>query len=195
MAEALRWGHNFIVAEIRLLSRPLLSCLAGFNGAATLSLRKYMYFQPRQIRTMQLQWGRNFIVAEISQPRYSREPRRYFNGAATLSLRKSRPGPGPWLFRLPASMGPQLYRYGNLASSLSPTVKYASMGPQLYHYGNDMADDKPSLTSQVLQWGRNFIVAEMNSPPRPPPWCARCFNGAATLSLRKLASVIRRSAY
>ena len=60
-----------------------------FNGAATLSLRKFDIPQPRTTCIRVLQWGRNFIVAEISHP----------------VLRRLQPND--------ASMGPQLYRCGN----------------------------------------------------------------------------------
>ena len=40
-----------------------------------------------------------------------------------------------------------------------------------------------------LQWGRNFIVAETGSWPACPGGCWPRFNGAATLSLRKLLPV------
>ena len=40
-------------------------------------------------------------------------------------------------------------------------------------------------SSPVLQWGRNFIVAETRPTPARWWWWSRRFNGAATLSLRK----------
>ena len=39
--------------------------------------------------------------------------------------------------------------------------------------------------SGLLQWGRNFIVAEMDVAPWRVSGRRTCFNGAATLSLRK----------
>ena len=84
-----------------------------FNGAATLSLRK------------PTAWNRDRLSLQC------------FNGAATLSLRKL-----PCLFSAPrilvlASMGPQLYRCGNLQPGLPQGMaQYASMGPQLYRCGN-----------------------------------------------------------
>ena len=67
----------------------------------------------------------------------------HFNGAATLSLRKYEVRPmGGRRVHVPgaASMGPQLYRCGNLS--------WSSPGVDL-----DLLDS--------LQWGRNFIVAEI----------------------------------
>ena len=60
-----------------------------------------------------LQWGRNFIVAETS-------------------IRID-----PFILLKLTSMGPQLYRCGNL---------YGGVSGGIYH--------------GLLQWGRNFIVAE-----------------------------------
>ena len=40
----------------------------------------------------------------------------------------------------------------------------------------------------VLQWGRNFIVAETSRDRRRATDGSLCFNGAATLSLRKRSS-------
>ena len=108
-----------------------------------------------------LQWGRNFIVAETGPPH-----RLYplagwcFNGAATLSLRKlGRP-------------------------ALASRHGLASMGPQLYRCGNLKMPSSSMLSSVQLQWGRNFIVAE-TSNPAPSMLSYSGFNGAATLSLRK----------
>ncbi len=109
-----------------------------------------------------LQWGRNFIVAEMRGHRG-----RYGSGIL-------------------ASMGPQLYRCGNTAIRVdSAKLRIASMGPQLYRCGNlsqvrqNSADEirfngaatlslrksdsdyRRAWEISTLQWGRNFIVAEM----------------------------------
>ena len=184
--------------------------VASFNGAATLSLRKPLRCLPNLVRVALLQWGRNFIVAETRSPptttgycsgfngaatlslrkrqppRHTPTPTSSFNGAATLSLRKLWGGPGQ-RGSIPASMGPQLYRCGNLYTLIT---------------GLD--------TFLLLQWGRNFIVAETGKRQRrggvghhasmgpqlyrcgngirmvPAQDIEVCFNGAATLSLRKL---------
>ena len=39
----------------------------SFNGAATLSLRKFQTVSIVVLVSQMLQWGRNFIVAEIAQ--------------------------------------------------------------------------------------------------------------------------------
>ena len=110
-----------------------------------------------------LQWGRNFIVAEM-HGRIVREPR-------------DQPD---------ASMGPQLYRCGNAVERQGLNADCpASMGPQLYRCGNRNTSGIEGGYGCVLQWGRNFIVAEMTSTSSRPTMQTPCFNGAATLSLRK----------
>ena len=182
----LQWGRNFIVAEIlQRLKRTLRHRLASmgpqlyrcgnyrtalvhfhsggrFNGAATLSLRKFAIPMKAAAATPTLQWGRNFIVAEILQ-RLKR----------TLRHRL-------------ASMGPQLYRCGNYRTAL---VHFHSGGRfngaatlSLRKFAIPM---KAAAATPTLQWGRNFIVAEMPGESSRCSTEAKCFNGAATLSLRK----------
>ena len=116
-----------------------------------------------------LQWGRNFIVAETKLSQ-SREEE---------------------LYR--ASMGPQLYRCGNAQlARRHPDTHGASMGPQLYRCGNRLELWHALFAVKWLQWGRNFIVAETSLAGSLLLRRLGCFNGAATLSLRKhckLASV------
>ena len=134
-----------------------------------------------------LQWGRNFIVAEMLT---------WQNRSAPVDT---------------ASMGPQLYRCGNVSVVFDvPLHKSASMGPQLYRCGNltpillerrwrvrfngaatlSLRKSRRGMMNlrlpATLQWGRNFIVAEMNHVDDKGTTNVRGFNGAATLSLRKL---------
>ena len=112
---------------------------------------------------MSLQWGRNFIVAET-----------WWNVGVSVALAC-------------ASMGPQLYRCGNgRLERLHRAERHASMGPQLYRCGNMAIVAVLMLAIYMLQWGRNFIVAETSRGMTGPLALALCFNGAATLSLRKL---------
>ena len=115
-------------------------------------------------RILSLQWGRNFIVAETRQPHIR-------HGC-----------------RHTASMGPQLYRCGNAALIRSSALcsSIASMGPQLYRCGN--------LKQYVYAW--RAVIASMGpqlyrcgnlATYRSLPSPVACFNGAATLSLRKRA--------
>ena len=165
MMSALQWGRNFIVAEMYAANTAytadkgfngaatlsLRKCDAyhaesrrmfgGFNGAATLSLRKFPAPGPTYPMGHLLQWGRNFIVAEIILPDsipHSRPLR--FNGAATLSLRKSIPRmPLPTkssCFNGAATLS--LRKYGT--HGLPAPLYQASMGPQLYRCGNAEED-------------------------------------------------------
>ena len=140
---------------------PLLE--ASFNGAATLSLRK------------------PFSVSFIAVIRAC------FNGAATLSLRKHELG-GRHGFPLPGLQWGRNFIVAETAlrGRRFRVGAHASMGPQLYRCGNILPSCSTAWASIGLQWGRNFIVAETStralSSANPIP----CFNGAATLSLRKL---------
>ena len=83
------------------------------------------------------------------------------NGAATLSLRKSA-----------------------YSRCFTASLRHASMGPQLYRCGNLRHLGAQRLLKATLQWGRNFIVAEIPRAPKAETG-RQSFNGAATLSLRK----------
>ena len=93
---------------------------------------------PRIFSTLWLQWGRNFIVAEM---------------LPVLAT----PGNG-----LPASMGPQLYRCGNMTHDPDGTCRECGL-----QWGRNfiVAEisffDAPLCQAPWLQWGRNFIVAEI----------------------------------
>ena len=157
----LQWGRNFIVAEtgdgspdgvfpgLASMGPQLYRC--GNDDAA--GMAEYIY---------ELQWGRNFIVAEtltwqhghLSYLAASMGPQLYRCGnGARLE------GYGPGCL---ASMGPQLYRCGNAYTGATATVcrGSASMGPQLYRCGNNSGRNRGITSIFMLQWGRNFIVAE-----------------------------------
>ena len=183
----LQWGRNFAVAETSSASMDVASESVGFNGAATLQLRKLDRVAVQAVREHLLQWGRNFAVAETAWSASSPRGTFFgFNGAATLQLRKRKARGGKpfkesslqwgrnfavaetcrsYASKMPrdaASMGPQLCSCGNLSTTTAyETFKAgASMGPQLCSCGN---------------------------PPKSG--CIFCpfggFNGAATLQLRK----------
>ena len=82
-------------------------------------------------------------------------------------------------------MGPQLYRCGNRLGSVQNLIPtFASMGPQLYRCGNS-STYWVNGGAELLQWGRNFIVAEIRESMVDFFLLTNRFNGAATLSLRK----------
>ena len=180
----LQWGRNFIVAETPYCLTSSRAWTMGFNGAATLSLRKrtatarHAFTSARfnGVATLSLRKP----AAEIQHPA---EVRR-FNGAATLSLRKFGLVPG-LDDRLATSMGPQLYRCGNRqrrllrkqsflrfngAATLSlrklPHAVFSPRTGTVLQWGRNsiVAENVPRCDSShhflVLQWGRNSIVAE-----------------------------------
>ena len=85
-----------------------------------------------------LQWGRAFSGTEIST-----------NTTCSISAAT-------------ASMGPCLFRHGNVQVilSVSSVVPFASMGPCLFRHGNHYQKyyDTQGI---VLQWGRAFSGTEM----------------------------------
>ena len=159
----LQWGRNFIVAEMRLRALRVRFSVQGFNGAATLSLRKSGMNAIARTLHEALQWGRNFIVAEIYQQKlqYALESELQWGRNFIVAEMYHIQYQGPTASVL-ASMGPQLYRCGNMrrekeirhghlcfngAATLSLRkygIRYhtcanpamASMGPQLYRCGN-----------------------------------------------------------
>ena len=175
-----------------------------------MQLRKQSSAIPSLILAIALQWGRNFAVAETGGRRSDGGRTGRFNGAATLQLRKPDPvrrhcAPPPH-----ASMGPQLCSCGNgYSMTQHRNTTQASMGPQLCSCGNlgtaaeDAADPKvasmgPQLCScgnlnpacfarfhTMLQWGRNFAVAETRQHHQTSGTSRYRFNGAATLQLWK----------
>ena len=104
-----------------------------FNGAATLSLRKPFQACNHPVQYPLLQWGRNFIVAETTCL-LTPFTMTCFNGAATLSLRKLEE--------------PFQRESFNGAATLS-LRKHLQTSCMLQE-----------RNEPLLQWGRNFIVAE-----------------------------------
>ena len=182
-----------------------------FNGAATLSLRKYCVVFYDSITMPMLQWGRNFIVAEIHGARAtSLWSSPSFNGAATLIVAEMNQPPCHLVL---------FWSCFNGAATLS--LRKLDQEPQAVRdlvalqWGRNFIVAEMSHrsanwpTGATLQWGRNFIVAEIrniqhqrlrNSVASMGPQLYRCgnvtrassgrrktqsFNGAATLSLRK----------
>ncbi len=181
---SLQWGRNFIVAEIDEPDLRRFQPGYGFNGAATLSLRKFSIMSPETRDRIMLQWGRNFIVAEIDKKNHCKtsrrsasmgpqlyrcgnvrletlQPRRHyrcFNGAATLSLRKCNIWAAHWVLPARTLQWGRNFIVAEMIAAFQSVIDWTQ-----------------------LQWGRNFIVAEMNIATVT----SISFNGAATLSLRK----------
>ncbi len=84
-------------------------------------------------------------------------------------------------------MGPQLYRCGNDANGMN----LIWFGLNVLQWGRnfivaEISQEKNYQEAQtLLQWGRNFIVAEIHTASYAKIALLNRFNGAATLSLRK----------
>ena len=110
----LQWGRNFIVAEI-CSARPVSGFSSpSFNGAATLSLRKLHMMLDTYLDTHELQWGRNFIVAEIATPADSDRLLLVLQWGRNFIVAEIIHGTRHTDNATSASMGPQLYRCGNM---------------------------------------------------------------------------------
>ena len=137
----LQWGRNFIVAEIHQTNIPLTSHMSCFNGAATLSLRKFGQPLCRYC----------LVCASMGPQLY-----RCGNSQLEVSRKESQQ----------ASMGPQLYRCGN-----SPFAAAAGLmdlgfnGAATLSLRKSTTDPNTRPLVIKLQWGRNFIVAEMSQRP------------------------------
>ena len=206
----LQWGRNFIVAEmmVRVVSNMLMAIsfngaatlslrkseqatakAAGshsFNGAATLSLRKSAEIWWRYGMLNLLQWGRNFIVAEISSEHKCKNLFCLLQWGRNFIVAEIAGCVCRVCQVRLASMGPQLYRCGNIISSSHSAISHFSL-----QWGRNFIVAEIGLIplilrqTTMLQWGRNFIVAEIRTPHNAKPHHEKRFNGAATLSLRK----------
>ena len=217
----LQWGRNFIVAEIRTVfqatamhgqasmgpqlyrcGNPLTRQFAAaprtcFNGAATLSLRKCRCVRPVFRGRACFNGAATLSLRKWKVCRCSLQAMPRFNGAATLSLRKSSRRKAGRSKHVLASMGPQLYRCGNSASNPEPpsyNLRFNGAATLSLRKFPTIWSETQNTSRVSLQWGRNFIVAETGSLrvclPRSSMFC---FNGAATLSLRKPAFTLTPS--
>ena len=111
----LQWGRNFIVAETAA-SGGSYTCTGGLQWGRNFIVAETRYATPTMSRVSALQWGRNFIVAETwlhdrgdVRGVFTLQWGRNFIVAETRRRRGNIPG------HFQASMGPQLYRCGNIA--------------------------------------------------------------------------------
>ena len=170
----LQWGRNFIVAETLSwcgVAPPGVPVLASMGPQLYRCGDARAYVIKEAKSGYSLQWGRNFIVAETRQSR------------AAVNAR----------LILPASMGPQLYRCGDrVVCCFFPLIMWtvASMGPQLYRCGDSAL---PNLTKSFRRFHASmgpqlYRCGDDGMPNRSSMDYMACFNGAATLSLRRRGS-------
>ena len=159
----------------------------GFNGAATLSLRKFLRCCPGPpLRMTCFNGAATLSLRKFATAFRDGERRVRFNGAATLSLRKFDAVIVSLRKYVSASMGPQLYRCGNGIDGLILLLTASSLQWGRNFIVAEISDKaKDNIRWHTLQWGRNFIVAEMYHTYAAYHEDRSRFNGAATLSLRK----------
>ena len=112
--------------------------------------------------TEALQWGRNFIVAEIHDMKVPIVGDSALQWGRNFIVAEIHLQHLLMPLCMAASMGPQLYRCGNMTKTYVAycAICSASMGPQLYRCGNAELLSGTAI-AKTLQWGRNFIVAEI----------------------------------
>ena len=176
--------------------RKAAACLSasarrrGFNGAATYSLRKVREeFDSGDVMT-QLQWGRNILVAESCSRPYSRNSRT----RASMGPQHTRCGkPGGEDVHAgdnPASMGPQHTRCGKLhLQRAARDVFAASMGPQHTRCGKCGCGSRRFRQMRCFNGAATYSLRKAAARWSPSSWRRR-FNGAATYSLRKVPDVM-----
>ena len=138
----------------------------------------------RIVYAAMLQWGRNFIVTENGKPDEERLNKAVLqwgcNFIVTERSRRRRPHLGNI-----ASMGPQLYHYGKVVLECVQRVRcLASMGPQLYRYGKGTRTSGATTSLRCFNGAATLSLRKYGWCSRPA-WGHCSFNGAATLSLRK----------
>ena len=134
----LQWGRNFLVTEILIIVATVPSSVSCFNGAVTFWLRKFETFAnfialPIRFNGAVTFWLRKFLHL---LPACCIKVR--FNGAVTFWLRKSSKGRNWRLFGL-CFNGAVTFWLRKFVGTIS----------------------KRQNTSK-LQWGRNFLVTEMD---------------------------------
>ena len=196
----------------RRTRRPRRRRPSRFNGAATLQLRK-----PSSVGQLAgfggvLQWGRNFAVAETHSRGVRRRMPSSLQWGRNFAVAETAPPRQVAPPRQAASMGPQLCSCGNLpperatdrrspalqwgrnfavAETLSFLLFLALFLPLQWGRNFAVAETSEMVKAlsglMMLQWGRNFAVAETRQGCVHWRNWRQCFNGAATLQLRKRA--------
>ena len=155
-----------------------------FNGAATFQLRIDSISRDVKSFHIFLQWSRNFSVADCCGDGVQQSRHVAFNGAATFQLRIAAhllwyslrycPFNGAATFQL---------RIARLRTHPRSLKFKPSMEPQLFSCGLRCRWNT-SLQQLVLQWSRNFSVADCINSYSITILPTLSFNGAATFQLR-----------
>ena len=143
--DALQWGHAFSDVEIRI-ALGTGSWKMRFNGATPFQTWK-LDIRLNSLRLgYALQWGHAFSDVEISGRPSSSGYRAGFNGATPFQTWKCSWGMQNGTQPDSASMGPRLFRRGNMVREEGEPLwpEFASMGPRLFRRGNTSGAIKPS---------------------------------------------------
>jgi len=141
----LQWGHAFSDVEIRI-ALGTGSWKMRFNGATPFQTWK-LDIRLNSLRLgYALQWGHAFSDVEISGRPSSSGYRAGFNGATPFQTWKCSWGMQNGTQPDSASMGPRLFRRGNMVREEGEPLwpEFASMGPRLFRRGNTSGAIKPS---------------------------------------------------
>ena len=181
----LQWGRNFAVAET-ILEYGIVAGVHGFNGAATLQLRKQYVRYGSPCNSKLASMGPQLCsCGNLGAPGAQHVPAEASMGPQLCSCGNHGIIP-PNTHRVKASMGPQLCSCGNTepAEPAEPAEPSFNGAATLQLRKPPKAPDYRGPKA-VLQWGRNFAVAETGSRGSRPLQVSISFNGAATLQLRK----------
>ena len=206
----LQWGRNFAVAETydaysmlydlnnASMGPQLCSCGNCMNGMRSASVyvasmgpqlcscgNRVKERQP-EYSVCRLQWGRNFAVAETYWLLGEDQAAVLASMGPQLCSCGNRRGQHFVCGGGGASMGPQLCSCGN--AFVGPGFCYvgeASMGPQLCSCGNGTADWRTLPSTRCFNGAATLQLRKQRLAMTLKVLCT-CFNGAATLQLRKL---------
>ncbi len=132
----LQWGHNFSVMEINLAPFwiPVVGALQWGHNFSVMEIKPMPQKTRHQAR---LQWGHNFSVMEIQWRNNADRCFWWLQWGHNFSVMEIKEVIDLLRIVLLASMGPQLFSYGNIVLLSKVYIDpRASMGPQLFSYGN-----------------------------------------------------------
>ena len=158
----LQWGRNFIVAEIKATTTRTTQAGALQWGRNFIVAEMPNVYASHSSESLPLQWGRNFIVAEIGKDAGVWQHVDRLQWGRNFIVAEIRGLCDVAGLGGPASMGPQLYRCGNdLGAGLGVESHKCFNGAATLSLWKRAILHGLSIAVFLLQWGRNFIVAEI----------------------------------
>ncbi len=136
----LQWGRDRLIAEMTTCTNYRLARGRASMGPRSTDRGNTYPLAAWTSRLPRLQWGRDRLIAEIS------------------------PAESTSRITWDASMGPRSTDRGNPGPFLPLRERQkASMGPRSTDRGNGLVPNS-MMRCCLLQWGRDRLIAEMNSP-------------------------------